>query len=166
MSDDPDVALLAGLGGIVMLFSRVEGWLNEYLAHLLQAKSALMHAVTVNVSNATITDWIRVLLRVKHHPGEPPDEIMQLLTTVDELRSERNTLVHGMWTFGEPGTAVVQTIRLDRSPVIRQLLVTIADLEELSGAITEATNALSKLGAREGFPHMPPGHAPIDTRSS
>jgi hypothetical protein len=41
--------LMERLGGIVILFAYVEQWLNEFLAHLLEGNSALMHAVTANV---------------------------------------------------------------------------------------------------------------------
>ena len=80
--DDLDGALMIRLGGIVMVFSRLEQWLNEFLAHLLEANSALMHTITVNVSSATVTDWTRTLLRVLHHPNEPPAKIMELLVTI------------------------------------------------------------------------------------
>lgn len=153
--DDPNMALLVRLGGIVIRFAYVEQWLNEFLAHLLESKSALMHAVTVNVSSATITDWCRTLLRVHHHPDAAPADIMELLATIDGLRGERNVLIHGLWKFDQPGAAIVQTIKLDRSPVVNRLVVTIADLEELSVAIDEADDALSELGRRLGFPKMP-----------
>ena len=145
------------LGGIVMIFAYLESWLNEFLGWLLEANPALMHTITVNVSSATITDWCRTLLRVHFHPNEPPSEIMELLTTIDGLRGERNTYVHGLWTFDSPeaGTAFVQTIKLDRSPVVNQLVVTLADLHELMIAIGEAKDALRALGERFGFPVMP-----------
>jgi hypothetical protein len=150
--------LMERLGGVVILFAYVEQWLNEFLAHLLEGNSALMHTVTANVSSATVTNWCRTLLRVHHHPDEPPADIMELLDTIDGLRGERNALVHGLWRFGEPGipgTAIVQTIKLDRSPVVNQQVVTLADLHELTLAIGEAKNALGELGKRLGFPRMP-----------
>src|SRR5438477_6765927 len=39
------------------------------------------------------------------------------------LRGERNTLIHGLWKFDQPGAATVQTIKLDRSPVVNRLAV-------------------------------------------
>jgi hypothetical protein len=154
MSDDFEsrAGLMERLGGIVIVFSHLEQWLNELLSFLLEANPALMHTITTNVSSATVTDWIRTLLRVRHHPDEPPADIMELLVTIDGLRGERNALVHGLWTFDEPGTALVQTIKLDRSPVINQLIVTLADLHELTVAIGEAKDALGALGERLGFP--------------
>ena len=59
--------LMERLGGVVILFAYVEQWLNEFLAHLLEGNSALMHAVTANVSSATVTNWCRTLL-----PRAPP----------------------------------------------------------------------------------------------
>jgi hypothetical protein len=92
---------------------------------------------------------------VHHHPDAAPADIMELLATIDGLRGERNVLIHGLWKFDQPGAAIVQTIKLDRSPVVNRLVVTIADLEELSVAIDEADDALSELGRRLGFPKMP-----------
>jgi hypothetical protein len=154
MTDDSD-KLMLGLGGIVMLFAHVEQWLNEFLAFLLQANPGLMHAVTASVSSATVIDWCRTLLRAHHHPDDPPADIMELLVTIDGLRGERNALIHGLWMFDEPGTAIVQTIKLDRSPIVNGLVVTVADLHELVVAIGEAKNALSALGMRLGFPPKP-----------
>jgi hypothetical protein len=162
MTDDfgDRAAFMERLGGIVILFAHVEQWLNEFLAHLLESNSALMHAITANISSAAVTDWCRTLLRVHHYPDEPPRDVMDLLGTIDGLRGERNALVHGLWTFDEPGTALVQTIKLDRSPVVNQLVVTLADLHELTIEIGEAQNALAVLGQRLGFPpefsHHPP----------
>lgn len=159
MTHDSEVraAFMERLGGIVIIWAYLEQWLNEFLAHLLESKSALMHTITGNVSSATITDWCRTLLRVHHHPDEPPADIMELLMVIDELRSERNALIHGLWTFDELGTAIVQTIKLNRSPVVNQMVVTLTDLHELTTDIGEAKNALTALGERLGFPHMPEG---------
>ena len=101
------------------------------------------------------------LLKLRHHPGDPPADIMELLVTIHGLRGERNALIHGLWSFGEPGTAIVQTIKLDRSPVVNGLVATVAGLDELTVVINEARDALRKLGRRLGFPRIPPGHPPI-----
>jgi hypothetical protein len=155
MNDDLSndrAALMERLGSIVILWTYVEQWLNELLTYLLEANPALMHTITVNVSSSTIADWVRTLLRAHSYPAQPEAEIMELLRSIDELRGERNALIHGAWTFDEPGTAVVQTIKLDRSPVVNELVVTLADLHELAIEIGEAKNALAALGQRFGFP--------------
>ena len=51
----------------------------------------------------------------------------ETLTEINELRAERNALIHGVWaTTTEPGTALVQTVRLQRRQVVQGELVTTA----------------------------------------
>jgi hypothetical protein len=152
---------MSRFGGIVILWAYVEQWLGGILGHLLESNPALFHVVTNGVSNSTVVDWLRTLIRAHEYPDEPPREIMDLLTTVDELRAERNALVHGLWKFGEPGTALVQTIKLERSEIIKHEIVTLADLDELFVAIRETKEGVEALGARFGYPPMVPGHPAI-----
>jgi len=159
MSDIPDPIepeLLSRLGMIVYRWSYVEMLMAEFLSFLLKADPALMYVVTENVSTSTVADWIRTLLIVRHIPHEPPAEIMELLKTVDGLRGERNSLVHGLWSPGHvAGSAEIQSVRWERSEVVKTELVTLADLDELSIEIAEATSELIALGQRYGFPAAP-----------
>lgn len=152
MTDADD--MLSRLGGIVVLWAHVEHWLSELLTALVEANPALMYVVTGNVSASTVAAWIRTLLDVRGDTDSIAQEVRQLLQTIDELRSERNTLIHGLWAFDTPDTALVQTVRWERAEVVKQEVVTLADLDELSTAISEALEALRALGARHGFPVM------------
>lgn len=53
------------------------------------------------------------------------------------------------------GSAKVQTVRWERSEVIKVELVTVRDLKELAADIDEAGQALAALGRQLGFPKMP-----------
>lgn len=158
MSDAPPhaaAALMMGLGTVIARWAYVDQLMAEFLSFLVQGNPALMYVVTNNVSASTVSEWIRTLLRVRYVNSEPPSEIMALLTTVDELRSERNALAHGLWTPHSPEAAEVQTVRWERSEVIKIELVTKADLEHLAQDIDDAIDAIAALGKRYGFPVMP-----------
>jgi hypothetical protein len=148
---DSDNALMLRLGGIVILWSHLENWLGELLSYLLGANPALMHVVIDNVSSSTVTDWIRTLLQAPNVPIPASAELNALLTEIDNLRAERNALVHGKWMF-EDEVALVQTIKWSRAEVVNQTVVTKLDLEQLSASIGEALDAFRELGIRYRFP--------------
>jgi hypothetical protein len=129
--------------------------MGEFLSFLVKGNPALMYVITNNVSGSTIANWIRTLLVVLHGDEELPKDITDLIATIDELRHERNALVHGLWSPHAPAVAEVQTIRWERREVIKIELVTKADLEHLAHDIDDAIGALAALGRRYGFPMMP-----------
>jgi hypothetical protein len=58
-------------------------------------------------------------------------EIRELLVAIDEVQSE-TLLFTALWgTSAIPGSAIVQTIRLERNPTIKEEVVTAADLDHL-----------------------------------
>jgi hypothetical protein len=144
--------LMTGLGTIVARWAYVDQLMGEFLSFLVEGNSALMYVITNNVSANTVSDWIRTLLRVQYD-GEDPD-VISLLTRVDELRRDRNTLVHGLWLPHVPGAAQVQTIRWERSEVIKIEIVTVRDLEHLAHEIDDVGKELASLGQRYGFAVM------------
>lgn len=164
MSDYPkhiETGLMAGLGTVMSRWAYIDYLMGEFIAFLVDAKPALMYAITNNVSASTITDWVRTLLPVVYHDDESIDEILSLLSEIDRLRAVRNTLAHGLWSRHVKGAAKVQSVRWERSEVIKIELVTVRDLKELAADIDEALQALATLGRRLGFPKMPDGaHAP------
>jgi len=98
-----------------------------------------MFIITQNVSASTVSDWIRILTPL--HVSDPNTQasLLTLLATVNEIRAERNALVHGLWREGpEPNTAIIQTIRLDRAEIIKDEFATAADLNDLIQRSTEA----------------------------
>ena len=131
-----DAKLIEALGRIVILWAYVEMLSGVVLAHLLRADDGAVHVVTQNVSHAAITDWVRTLVGIRYPDTPDRQAILDLLTDTETLRAQRNILVHGQWTAGPTnGCATVQTLKLERSEVLRTELQTCPDLEHLKEEI-------------------------------
>jgi hypothetical protein len=123
--------MMQRFGIFVTRWSFAETCVNDLFAILTKGDQLSMMVVTANVSSSTICGWTNTLLDTMVY--EPIfDKIREAIKEIDALRSDRNALVHGSWvTSGPRGSAIVQTIRLDRSPAIKEELVTAADLDDL-----------------------------------
>jgi hypothetical protein len=160
MSDSRDVSpqLMAGLGLIVSRWAYVEALEGEFLSFLTDADPGSMYTITQSVSGATLTDWLRTLSQVRFSSANMVANLGKLFTNIDETRADRNALVHGLWKPGpEDGTAIVQTIRWDRREVVREELVTAADIDELVERIIDINRELLMLGNSLGFGNKPRG---------
>jgi hypothetical protein len=144
-----DSELLVRLGKIVTLWASVESWTAMLLGTLMGADLGGSSIVTNIVSNSTQVKCIRGLLGV-----EATAEVISLLDRVDDMRAERNELVHGLWTATDSsaGVAMVNTTNLDRAELIRDRLVTVADLDALVEHTEEWITDYATLGAKFGFP--------------
>lgn len=152
--EPPSPEILQRIGTVASEFSWIELLTAEMLSHFLSADSGSMKVLTQSVSNSTITDWIRVLVSMKVHPNDPDGAkiVTDLLQEVDDIRAERNTVVHGMWTAGiEPGIGNVQTMKWERSEVIKTEVWSITDLDDLILAIHALQHRLGSLGLGMGF---------------
>ncbi|UPJ52490.1 hypothetical protein IVB30_14740 [Bradyrhizobium sp. 200] len=151
-SVDPE--LLQRLGKIVILWASVESWIAFLLGTLMNADLGASGYLTNNVSSALQIKCIRALLSVHAHKEPATKGVIDLLDRADELRSERNELVHGLWhTMGcAPKTALVNTTNLDRAEIIRDRLITVSDLDQLVDDIETWVKDYATLGARIGFP--------------
>ena len=126
------IDLLARLGLIVTRCAWIDELLGTALAHLIGADQAPMYVITQNVAASTVADWLRTLGPLHLKDTETLDTLRDLLSLTDDLRRERNALVHGLWSDGPfPGTAMIRSIRLDRAELIVERLCTIADLEDV-----------------------------------
>lgn len=75
-----------------------------------------------------------------------------LFDRIDKVRGERNVYIHGVWGPGPTeGTAVVQTVKLDRTEWVRTELVTGADLKEVFEDIKSVSDELSMIAKDLGF---------------
>lgn len=129
---DPEPALLRRLGRFIVHWSFVERLVQDIFVHLTNAEPALMTVVTANVSQKSISGWVTTLLDITTNPPDWDLEVRDVLSEIDDLRPERNMLVHGLWsTDSAPGSVVVQTIRIDRSEIVQGVVVTTADLDHL-----------------------------------
>jgi hypothetical protein len=150
-----DPALTEPLGQIVIRWASLESWVSFLLANLLDADPGGMHVMTNSVSTSTQTQWIRNLLKHRPpHEAEKKEKIESLLNWADDLRSERNEFIHGLWdtTKCEPGTAIVETVNFQRARIVVSRLVTPNDLNQLVIEIDDWIAAYVKLGRELGFP--------------
>lgn len=160
MSDQPieqaqDIhpELLLRLGRVATKWGTVESLMGEFLAFLLKGDPGSIYVVTSNVSQATVTDWIRTLAQIRFTNPNTLDGLGKLLTRIDETRAERNAYIHGLWVTdkSQPGTAMVQTIRWERREVVKHELVTSPDLDETVEAIEAIADELLMIGKKLGF---------------
>jgi hypothetical protein len=88
------------------------------------------------------------------HEQQQNENVAKLLDRADELRNERNEFVHGHWdtTGCEAKTALIQTVNLDRTEIIRERLVTPKDLADFLADIDDWINDYVILGRKLGFP--------------
>lgn len=157
-----EAELLERLGRVVIGWARVERLVADLFSATLIKSDAgqpvdpgSLIIVTQNVSLATLTAWIRTMIEVRQTPDETALEIREMLNEVDELRAERNALVHGLWGTDKslPGTVMVQTTRLERREMIRDELVTAKDLDHLDNGILRVTKALIQFLSVHSLPH-------------
>jgi hypothetical protein len=147
-----DIKLLERLGLVVIYWASIEESLGNLLAYLLNADRGPMYAVTQNVSDSTVTDWIRTLVSIRQTDSADTEALREVLAETDRLRSDRNRLVHGLWRVGpSPETAFVHTARLDRREVMTDELVTASDLEEFIQDIKELSIKFSRIGRHFGY---------------
>jgi hypothetical protein len=149
-----DPELLTRLGKVVILGAQVESWLAMLLGTLLGANLGASGIVTNTLSISAQIKCIRALLSVHAHKEADTPDVSALLDRADEIRLERNELMHGLWNPQgcEPKTALVNTTSLYRAEIIRDRLVTVPDLDELIDEMESWIKDYATLGAKIGFP--------------
>lgn len=132
--------LLQRLGLIVIQWSIIDGTLSIAFANLCCANPGSLYVATESVSMDAKIRWLRT--NIKAIMGDAPGRklSLDLLAHIEDLKATRNAWVHGVWDKGpEPDTALVQTIRMDRSPALTQELVTLADLDEFAALLDDVS---------------------------
>lgn len=153
MKEPQDFApeLLAGLGQLVVRWSYAEYLISELFVWAVEGKPEPLGVVTANISTNTLCVWIRTVLDATNNYSDEAHQIRQALVDFDELRKERNTLVHGLWGLSKvPMSAIVQVIRLDRSTIVNELVVTPSDLDALIHEICDLIVTLREILLRLG----------------
>lgn len=152
VSADGEICLR--MGRIVTRSAALERSISLLLGTLLFADQAAMSVVTNGVSISTQSRWIRTLLNSHEHEAEQSKPVLDLLARAEDLRQERNELVHGMWDPSgcEAGTCLVTTTNLDRAEIMRTRLVTTQDLDDLRNEIDAWLTDYIALGKRLNFP--------------
>ena len=93
--DLPD-DLAAPLGRIIVKWSSLEHWVSMLLGTVLGADLAATHVISTNVAISSQSKWIRAIMSCKIHEHDNSLRVSDLLTRADDLRSERNELIHGI----------------------------------------------------------------------
>ena len=124
------------------------------LETFLCADQAGMTIITNNIAISVQSKWMRALTARHPHEADHNERVVELLNRVDDLRSERNEYIHGMWTTAgcEPKTALVETVNLERNEIIKTRLVTPQDLNNLVIDIDDWVVDYVALGRELGFP--------------
>lgn len=144
------------LGQIVTKWTVVEKLISLLLGTCLIADQGAMSVVTNSIAVSTQTKWIRALMASHEHEATQNKRVSDLLTHADDLRQERNELIHGMWESDgcDPLTSIVETVNLDRNEIIRSRLVTSHDLDDLLRDINLWIDDYVALGRELGFPRQ------------
>lgn len=131
------------LGDIVIAWSRVEALIAELLSFLLKADPGSMYVLNQDIASGTQMKWVKILVQDRFTNQNTRDNLKILFDRIDTARGERNAYVHGIWTPGsESGAACVQTIKMDRSEIVREELVTAPDLNDLFSEIEAVSDEL------------------------
>ncbi len=142
------------LGQLVIKWSAVEDWLAQLLATLVDADPGAMSIVTGSAGAATLIQWIQTTLSVHEPEDQELKEISDFVQRAEEMRTDRNALVHGIWdqTKCESGTCIVVTFNWKHSEIIKEWLITTTDLKELISGIDEWIADYIRLGRKFNFP--------------
>jgi len=151
---DVDPELSEALGQVVIHWASVEYLISMLLATFLNADQGGIQVLTNSVSVSTQTKWIQSLMAAHNNEALHNERVSALLVRADNLREERNEFVHGNWdaTGCESGTALVTTVGLNRTEIIRDRLVTKQDLSDLVFDIDNWIGDYVSLGRELGFP--------------
>jgi hypothetical protein len=149
-----EVELTSRLGQIIINWAVIEEWLGHLLGTLLDADLGGINILTNEMGAATVIQAIKTVISI-HEPKQPDLQIVrELIDEADELRLERNNLVHGLWdpTNCEPGSCLVETTGWKRAEIVRGGLVTTAELDQLLADFDHWIEDFVTIGRRFNFP--------------
>lgn len=131
---DPEIFQWVGM--IVQLWTRVEDRHSDLFRIMMGTRGAVHYVVTQNVSNSTLVDWLRVLTSI---PRVVQDQhqarLLEVLTLSDQLRAERNSLVHGL-LYIDNGATCLQTLNWARQSALQTTAaITVGDLKHFGDEI-------------------------------
>lgn len=150
---DPEI--LQGLGEFVVVWGLLENLVQDLFIATVEGKAGPMMVVTKAISASTISNWIRTTIGFRQTQPDFERAALEFLNDYDELRAERNSLIHGLWVTDAsgPGTVLVHTIRLDRRPPVVGRIVTAGDLRELIQETLVVAERLRRLMDTHNIPH-------------
>ena len=149
---DAEPELYEALGRVVVVWSSIEAIVAEWLAYMLEANPGNMYVFSQTSSVEAQLKWIRILAGLKFTHPNTTEKLADLFKRLDEAREDRNAYVHGVWnTLCEPGTVLIQSVRLSRVEIVRQELATRSDFDDLLIRLEDIRTELLYLGNALGF---------------
>jgi hypothetical protein len=140
------IEIRAALGDIIIVWSRTEALIAEFLSFLLKADQGAMYVLNQDIASGTQMKWVKLLAADKFTNANTQANLQILFARIDAARGERNAYVHGVWAPGPSrDTACVQTIKMDRAERIRDELVTAPDLHDLLSEIESIGDELAAI---------------------
>jgi hypothetical protein len=151
-SIEPD--LTSRLGQIAINTAVIEEWLGHILATVIGADPGGLSIVTHDMSVGAVIQALKTAISVFEPVHSDLNELRQLVEDADEIRIQRNELIHGIWdqTNCVAGTALVQISNWKRNEVTRERLVTMTELDELLVDCQTWIEEFVILGRKFGFP--------------
>ena len=124
------------IGRLIAAWSRLEGVMQDTIWTLLNVDSEDGQILTARADANRKIQWIRALAK-RHLSGDRQATLLQVMSTIDELKDDRNFVAHGTWFTArtasgsvaaaasnrektDPGTVVVETFTPDRMRAITQ----------------------------------------------
>jgi hypothetical protein len=149
-----DSELTQRLGQIVIRWATLENMMSLLIATLVAGDPGGVAVMTDGAGASTQIQWINTLLSILEPKNPELGEISALIKRAEEMRTDRNALIHGLWNPDgcEGGTCLVATFNWKHSEVVREWLITTADLQELVDGINEWIADYIALGKKLGFP--------------
>lgn len=92
-------AHLAGIGAVTVAWSHMEENLGNVLMNLGAINAHVSQAISINMGNQALLDTIRIIANAFCQDAELVVRWNALLDKIQEVRGERNRIVHGMWTW-------------------------------------------------------------------
>ena len=125
--------ILQKLGLFVVRWSGFERLIGDLLCKLLDAERGAGFVITESAQVRTQTEWCSALMRLHDMPEALRNEWADLSALIENLRRERNALIHGLWGTDRspPNTVMVQTMNLQGKEYITDRLITPGDLDDL-----------------------------------
>jgi hypothetical protein len=145
--------ILALIGSVSTEWAWIEMLLAEMLAHFCSADHGSMYVITQSVSAASLTNWLRTLCQIRVNDADKISTLLKLLDDVDDVRAQRNTIIHGTWTGheGQPGHAYVTTMKWERSEVAKTELWSSTDILDVIHDLQLLQLKLGNLGVILGY---------------
>jgi hypothetical protein len=148
-----DPKFTSRLGQVAINWAVIENWLGHLLGTLIDADLGGASILTNEMGASTVIKAINIILDI-NEPEQPElKAVRELIKEADELRLDRNELVHSIWeTTPDPDACSIDIIGWQRAEIVRSRIVTTTDLDQLLADLDHWMEEFVVLGRRFSFP--------------